>query len=167
VRIGRPYPLARIQPTISSAIWQRFEALAKRRGRQVSRELEAALVRYLHAEEPGGGPRAGEIPFPLCFVYRPRQERERRDWEQVQAAGSAGAGSAVAGSAVAGSAVAGSAVAGSAVAGSARSFVAQVESAPGGCAGSMGAGDEPQAPASQAPASQAPAIPPAQAEDLL
>jgi hypothetical protein len=163
VRIGRPYPLARIQPTISAAIWERFEALAKRRGRQVSRELEAALVRYLHAEEPGGGPRAGEIPFPLCFVYRPRQERERREWEKAQEAGLTGAGSAVAGSAVAGSAVAGSA----------RSFVAQVESAPGGCAGSMGAGDEPQAPASQAPASQAPTsqaptIPPALAqEDLL
>ena len=50
--------------------------------------------------------------------------------------------------------LAGSACAGSA--GSARSFVAQVESAPGGCAGSPGAGDEPQAPASQAPTSQAP-----------
>ena len=144
MRIGRPYPLARIQPTISAAIWQRFEALAKRRGRQVSRELEAALVRYLHAEEPGGGPRVAEIPFPLCFVYRPKLERERRGWEEAQAAGLT--------------------VTGSAGAGSARSFVARVESAPGGCAGSMGAGDEPQAPASQAPT-----IPPAlaQGEDLL
>jgi hypothetical protein len=65
----------------------------------------------------------------------------------------------------AGSAVADSA--GSAGAGSAGPFVARAESAPGGCAGSMGAGDAQQAPTSQAPASQAPTIPPAQAEDLL
>ncbi len=144
MRTGRPYPLARIQPTISAAIWERFQALSQRRGRQVSRELEAALVRYLHAEEPGGGPRAAEIPFPLCFVYRPKQERERREWEKAQEAGSAGAGSAVAGSA--------------------RSFVARGDSAPVG-AGSSGAGD---AATSQAPASQAPTIPPALAqEDLL
>jgi hypothetical protein len=140
MRLPRPYPLARIQPTISAAIWEKFQALAKRRGRQVSRELEAALVRYLHAEEPGGGPRAAEIPFPLCFVYRPKQERERREWEKAQ------------------DAVAG--LQGLRVSGSASPFVARGDSAPGNGAGSRGAGDAATSQAPNVPADPGPAVDP-------